>query len=47
MDFNLLALNVGDSRLAIGTFAGGELMQAQRIKAGSLRSSAAALPRTR
>jgi type III pantothenate kinase len=31
MDINLLALNIGNSRLAIGAFVAGELMNVQRI----------------
>ena len=31
MDINLLALNVGNSRLSIGVFAGGELQYTARI----------------
>jgi type III pantothenate kinase len=31
MDINVLAINIGNSRLAIGTFAAGELVYSQRI----------------
>ncbi|HEX4124161.1 MAG TPA: type III pantothenate kinase [Tepidisphaeraceae bacterium] len=32
MDINLLVINVGNSRLAIGTFVGGELRQSRRVE---------------
>ena len=31
MDINVLVLNVGNSRLAMGVFAGGELQQVRRV----------------